>query len=98
MQDIKEDPMMACSFSKARFAGLLLAGALAGATAAQAAALVLDDFASPSVPAFGTPTGSGAQFFERTFGSFAGLAGQVREANFNLYHDPSSGGASASVG
>lgn len=90
--------MMACSISKARLAGLLLASALAGASAAHAAPLVLDDFASPGVPAFGTPVGSGAQFFDRTFGNFAGLAGQVRESTYNLYDDASSGGASASVG
>jgi hypothetical protein len=90
--------MIACSVSKAGFGGLLLAAAMACASAANAASLVLDDFESPSAPAFGTPAGSGAQFFERSFGTFAGLAGQVREANYNLYHDPSSGGASASVG
>ncbi len=97
-QDIKEDMMITRSIARARFAGLLLAGALACASAANAAVLVLDDFRSPSTPAFGVPTGTGAQFFERSFGSFAGLAGQVREANYNLYYDPSSGGASASVG
>ena len=90
--------MIARSIAGARFAGLLLASALACASAANAAVRVLDDFTSPGTPAFGIPTGSGAQFFERSFGSFAGLAGQVREANYNLYHDPSSGAASASVG
>lgn len=76
----------------------LLYGALASTGSALAAPLVVDDFSSPGLAVTGTPTGSGAQFFERSFDTFAGVAGQVREANYNLYSDPSSSGAQVSIG
>ena len=60
-------------------AGLLMVGA-----PVRAASLVLDDFSVPGAAVLQTPTGTGAQFFDRTFDTFAGVAGQVRESNYNL--------------
>ena len=76
----------------------LLAGVLIGAGPAHAVALVLDDFSSPEPAVTGTPTGTGAQFFERTFGTFAGVSSQVREVNYNLFSDPLSSGVDTRLG
>ncbi len=85
--------------SKPLLAAVLLAASLSGVSASAASApLVLDDFSSPTAPVAGNPTGAGAQFFDRTFASFAGVAGQVREVTYNLYSDPSSSGALLSLG
>jgi hypothetical protein len=76
----------------------LLAGALIGAGPARSQPLVLDDFSSPAPAASGTPTGAGAQFFERTFGTYAGVASQVREVNYDVVSDPLSSGVKVSIG
>ena len=76
----------------------VLAGLLIAVAPVRAASLVLDDFSVPGVPVFQTPTGTGAQFFDRTFDTFAGVAGQVRESNYNLYLDPLSSGANVLLG
>ena len=76
----------------------LLAGVLIGPGPAHAVSLVLDDFSSPEPAVTGTPAGTGAQFFERTFGTFAGVGSQVREANYNLFSDPLSSGVDTRIG
>ena len=76
----------------------VLAGLLMFGAPVRAASLVLDDFSVPGAAVLQTPTGTGAQFFDRTFDTFAGVAGQVRESNYNLYSDPLSSGANVLLG
>jgi hypothetical protein len=80
------------------FKALAIACLLGLSLQAHASSLLVDDFSAPSPPATGNPTGTGAQFFERTFGTFAGATSQVRESNYNLYRDPDGSGAQVSVG